>query len=77
MIAASAHAAVNGVLDRLRGDGLAVLLVEQNTQRAQAFADKVCVLESGWSVWAGTTAAARNDAALVQAYPGMAAGDPA
>src|SRR3546814_8371165 len=34
----------------LRGDGIAVLLVEQSTRRALEIADHVCVLESGRAV---------------------------
>ncbi len=59
-------------LGRLRDEGLAILLVEQNTQRAFDIADSVCVLESGRAVWSGTAEAARNDPALVEAYLGLA-----
>ncbi|MCY4395562.1 MAG: ABC transporter ATP-binding protein [Rhodospirillaceae bacterium] len=59
-------------LDRLRDDGLAILLVEQSTQRAFDIADTVCVLESGRAVWSGTAGAAREDPALVEAYLGLA-----
>ena len=59
-------------LGRLRDEGLAILLVEQSTQRAFDIADSVCVLESGRVVWSGTAAAAREDPALVEAYLGLA-----
>ncbi|MYG53899.1 MAG: ABC transporter ATP-binding protein [Rhodospirillaceae bacterium] len=59
-------------LGRLRDDGLAILLVEQSTQRAFDIADTVCVLESGKAVWTGAAEAAREDPALVQAYLGLA-----
>ena len=59
-------------LDRLRDDGLAILLVEQSTQRAFDIADAVCVLESGKAVWTGSAEAAREDPALVEAYLGLA-----
>src|SRR3546814_2238132 len=45
----------------LRGDGIAVLLVEQSTRRALEIADHVCVLESGRAVWRGTAAEARSE----------------
>ncbi len=55
----------------LRGEGMTVLLVEQNTERALAAADDVCVLESGATVWRGSAADARNDASLTAAYLGL------
>ena len=58
-------------LRQLRGEGMTVLLVEQNTERALAAADDVCVLESGATVWRGTAADARNDEALTRAYLGL------
>ena len=59
-------------LARLRDEGLAILLVEQSTQRAFEIADDVCVLESGRMVWNGAADAARADPALVEAYLGLA-----
>ncbi len=59
-------------LGRLRDDGLAILLVEQSTQRAFDIADTVCVLESGRAVWTGAAEAARKDPGLVEAYLGLA-----
>jgi len=58
-------------LGQLRDEGLAILLVEQSTQRAFDIADTVCVLESGRTVWHGTAAAACNDQALAEAYLGL------
>jgi branched-chain amino acid transport system ATP-binding protein len=58
-------------LERLRSEGLAVLLVEQNTERALAVADHICVLESGRTVWTGSAALARGDATLASAYLGL------
>ncbi|HXH04637.1 MAG TPA: ABC transporter ATP-binding protein, partial [Candidatus Competibacteraceae bacterium] len=56
---------------RLRDEGMAILLVEQNTERVLNVADEVCVLESGSTVWRGSAAAARQDPALVEAYLGL------
>ena len=61
-------------LDRLRADGLAILLVEQSTERALRVADRVAVLESGRLAWTGTGAEASGDAALVEAYLGLGEG---
>jgi len=58
-------------LERLRSEGLTVLLVEQNTERALAVADDICVLESGRTVWSGSAASARNDPHFATAYLGL------
>jgi branched-chain amino acid transport system ATP-binding protein len=58
-------------LQKLRGEGLTILVVEQNTDRLLRVADEVCVLESGRSVWQGHAADARRDPALAAAYLGM------
>jgi branched-chain amino acid transport system ATP-binding protein len=60
------------VIERLRTDGITVLLVEQSTVRALAVADWVCVLESGRGVFQGTGAEARDDPALFDTYLGLA-----
>jgi branched-chain amino acid transport system ATP-binding protein len=58
-------------LKQLQQDGLTILLVEQSTDRALAFADEVCVLESGRAVWQGKAGDARHDPALAAAYLGL------
>ncbi len=51
------------VLRRLaREDGLAVLMVDQSTDRALEVADAVCVMESGHIRWAGSGGDARRNA---------------
>ena len=55
----------------LRSEGMTVLLVEQNTERARAAADDVCVLESGATVWRGSAQDARNDPSLAAAFLGL------
>jgi branched-chain amino acid transport system ATP-binding protein len=49
---------------RLKREGVAVLLVEQNVDSALAVADRVCVMHAGRVVHAGEAAALRHDAAL-------------
>jgi branched-chain amino acid transport system ATP-binding protein len=60
-------------LKRLNRDGLAILLVEQNTARALDIASKVCVLASGRTVFYGEAEAARRDVDLLQSYFGVPA----
>jgi len=58
-------------LHKLREDGMAILLVEQNTDRALSVADQVCVLESGRTVWQGSAQEAARDPDLASAYLGL------
>ena len=58
-------------LQKLREEGMTILLVEQNTDRVLAVADDVCVLESGRTVWQGSAEAASKDPALAAAYLGL------
>ena len=58
-------------LEKLRSEGLTVLLVEQNTERALAVADDIYVLESGRTDWSGSAADARQDPHLAGAYLGL------
>jgi branched-chain amino acid transport system ATP-binding protein len=60
-------------LKRLNKDGLAILLVEQNTSRALDVADQVCVLASGRIVFTGPAEVARRDVDLLHSYTGAAA----
>jgi branched-chain amino acid transport system ATP-binding protein len=59
------------VLRALRDDGLAIVLVDQNTEKALDAADTVCILEAGNLTWTGTAAEARRDDALVEAFLGQ------
>src|SRR5690606_3492303 len=58
-------------LQKLRADGMTILLVEQNTDRALTVADQVCVLESGRTVWQGSAKEAAQDPTLAAAYLGL------
>jgi branched-chain amino acid transport system ATP-binding protein len=60
-------------LQKLNKEGLAILLVEQNTKRALDVADQVCVLASGRSVFTGSAEAARRDVDLLHSYTGATA----
>jgi branched-chain amino acid transport system ATP-binding protein len=56
---------------KLRDDGMAIVLVEQNTARALAIADMVCVLSSGSVVFAGSAREAREDRELLTRFLGL------
>ena len=58
-------------IEKLKNEGVTILLVEQNTARAFEVADEVCVLESGLNVWQGKAEDAKKDPKLVDAYLGL------
>ncbi|MUI15842.1 ATP-binding cassette domain-containing protein [Massilia dura] len=58
------------VLDRLRGESLTILLVDQMASLALALADRAYVLEGGKVVAQGTAADIAADSALARAYLG-------
>ena len=58
------------VLELLRQNGIAILLVEQNTERVLKIANKIAVLESGRMVWTGTGLEAQNTKQVFEAYLG-------
>jgi branched-chain amino acid transport system ATP-binding protein len=58
-------------LQRLQSEGMTILLVEQNTQKALAVADEVSVLEFGSVAWQGTAEEARQDSSIIEAYIGL------
>ena len=63
-----------GALQKLnREEGLAIVLVEQNTARALEIAHQVSVLASGRSVFTGSAESARRDVDLLHSYTGVAA----
>jgi branched-chain amino acid transport system ATP-binding protein len=56
---------------RLKRDGVAVLLVEQNVRSALEVADRVCVMRDGLIVHEGPAEAMRADAALQRHWLGV------
>ncbi len=58
-------------LESLRKNQLAIVLVEQSTERVQRVADRVSVLESGRVVWNGSGEQAAKDSSIVEAYLGL------
>jgi branched-chain amino acid transport system ATP-binding protein len=61
-----------GVLDALRADGMAVLLVEHDIDLVMGLCSRVCVLDLGEVIASGTPAEIRGDAAVQEAYLGAA-----
>jgi len=55
----------------IAGDGVTVLLVEQNVRQALTIADRACVLESGHLVLAGAARQLLGDERLKRAYLGL------
>jgi branched-chain amino acid transport system ATP-binding protein len=60
-------------LERLRQDGLTIVLVEQSTARALEIAQSVCVLVSGSVAFYGPAASARANPALFESFLGATA----
>jgi branched-chain amino acid transport system ATP-binding protein len=60
-----------GLIARIHGEGVAVLLVEQNVVQALALAQRAYVLENGAVTIEGDAAALLEDARLRKAYLGM------
>ena len=62
---------IGACLDRLKADGLSILLVEQNYGFATALADRVVVLGKGRVRWDGTPRALAADAEVTHAWLGL------
>ena len=60
-------------MDRLRGDGVSVLLVEQDVALALGHADRGCVLETGRIVLADSAALLIENPLVRRAYLGLTA----
>ncbi len=58
-------------LASLRTRGIAILLVEQNSNRALDFVENVCVIASGSPVYNGSAAGIRNDESIFEKYLGV------
>ena len=59
------------VLETLKSNGISVLLVEQNIERAFKVADNVCVLEAGNMIWSGSAKDARKNKTLTESLMGI------
>jgi branched-chain amino acid transport system ATP-binding protein len=63
--------AVMGTVQRLKGEGVSMLLVEQNAELALQLADRVYVIDHGTVVFEGTPAALRADRQVTSTYLGV------
>jgi len=59
------------MIRRINGDGVTVLLVEQNVRQTLRMCDRACVLENGTIVMEGSGAALMEDPAVKEAFLGI------
>ena len=59
------------LIARLRGNGLSILLVEQNVAQSLEIADRAYVLENGGIRFSGTASELLSSDTLRQAYLGL------
>jgi branched-chain amino acid transport system ATP-binding protein len=60
-----------GTIERLKGQGLTILLVEQNASKSLKIADRGYVMELGRISIAGTSAELQQDERVKNAYMGL------
>ncbi len=63
--------AVMEMLRRLKGEGMSMVLVEQNVELALDLADRVAILDQGAKVFEGAAAVLKSDDAVVAQYLGV------
>jgi branched-chain amino acid transport system ATP-binding protein len=59
------------VVEQLKAEGQAILLIDKNLHVLKRIADRHVIIEKGRTVWQGTGAELHRDAARVQAYVGV------
>jgi branched-chain amino acid transport system ATP-binding protein len=59
------------LIERLRGQGIAILLAEQNARQALSIADRGYVFENGKITLSGSSGDLLNSAEIAQRYLGM------
>ena len=69
-------AEVGRTIERLRAEGMSILLVEQNVRLALALADHVTILSAGRCVFSGDVTEVRSRPELIETYLGVAARKP-
>jgi branched-chain amino acid transport system ATP-binding protein len=69
-------AEIGAIIRRLTGDGITVVLVEHDMRLVMNVSDRIHVLANGRTLAEGTAAEVRANAAVIEAYLGMAGGAP-
>lgn len=62
---------VESILEKLREQGLGILLVEQNLYSAMAVANRVYIIETGQIVWEGLPDELLSNQEIMQRYLGI------
>jgi len=65
------RAEIWAVVERLKAEGQAILLIDKNLSVLKRLADRHYIVEKGRTVWHGDSAALDRDATLVQGYVGL------
>ncbi|WP_458410479.1 ABC transporter ATP-binding protein C-terminal domain-containing protein, partial [Bordetella pertussis] len=60
------------LLGELKGEGVALVVIEHHMELIMAVADRICVLNLGRPLACGAPAAIQNDPRVLQAYLGSA-----